>query len=182
MIKVLKKQGKTIRAYRLGDHNPVLDELIAAGKIFPLDNAEFEVMSQEAVNGDSGHGQLAKTGDYIKVSSGYPYPNRTDWFNKNHRWITEDVFEQIPLILNAWTVNEPMCKEMEFLMHEKGLTIHEEDFSGYFMAPLWGTIETASKDSIVLFYSIIYDEDGSVMDAEFNFVVREEFERIYDVI
>lgn len=182
MMKVMKKQGETVKAYRLGDNNPVLDELIAAGKIVPLGHAEYEVMSEEVVNGESGHGQLAKEGDYIKISSGYPYPNEAKWFHKNHRWIAEDEFEQIPKVLDAWTIDEPMCKEMEFLIREKGLVIHEEEDSRYFTAPLWGTIETAAKDSVVIFYSITYGEDRAVIDAEFNFVVRDAFERIYEVI
>lgn len=182
MLKVIKNEGKMVNAYCLGKANKTVENLIAEGKVIPLEDGGFEVMSQEAVAGGSGHGQLASAGDYIKIdSTGCPYPVRAAWFEKNHKCLGEDLYEQIPVPRDAWTVQEPMCPEVEFLIRERGLVLNEQEEERYFTAPISNTIESAPKDAILMFYSIIYAEDGSVTDAEYNFVVREEFEKDYHI-
>ena len=183
MFKVIKKQGKKVTAYRLGDEDPVLKKLIEERKVILLREGRFEVMSQEAVQGMTGHGQVAFFGDYVKIdSAGHPYPISKKWFEENHRSLGGNEYEQIPQPLDAWTVNEPMDQEVQFLLKEKGLLIDEERPSQYFSAPLWGTIEAAAKDAVIVFYSITRSENGEVEDAEFNFVERSEFEKTYNRI
>ena len=180
MLKVIKNSGKSVFAYRLGDDHPVLRKLIREEKIVPLNDGTFEVFSQEAVNGGSGHGQLAKVGDYVKLdSAGHPYPNDAAFFASNHRYIAGDEYEQIPKPLDAWTAEEPICREVEFLIREKGLILNEDDPGHYFSAVLWGTRETAAQDAVLIFYRIDRAEDGTVLDANFNFVARKEFEKSY---
>ena len=183
MIDIIKKNGTRLFAYKLGESHPEIDRLISEGKIVPHEDGTFEVMSLEAYSGRSGNGQLARTGDYIKIdSSGFPYPNNGEYFAANHRRISGDEYEQIPKPLKAWTVQEPMCEEIQFLMEHKDLVIAENDASHYFTAPLWGTIESAPKDAVVVFYRIERDSCGKIVDAEFNFVVRDAFEKTYDII
>ena len=88
----------------------------------------------------------------------------------------------MPKLLKAWSVQEPMCEEIRFLIDNKGLVLAEADEAHYFTAPLWGTVASAAKDSVVIFYSIERDADGKITDAEFNFVVREAFDSTYDVV
>lgn len=182
MKKVVKKQRENVKAYQLGKRNPVLDNLIEEGKIIPLSETKFEIMSREAANGNTGHGQIAKKGDYIKIDSeGYPYPNESEWFKLNHRWIQGNEYEQIPQLLYAWAADQPICTEIEFLIREKGLIIKKDDDAHYFTAPLWGTIESAPKTAVIIFYSIVRNDTGEIIDADFNFVSEEEFIKNYEV-
>ena len=182
MIKVIKKKGEIIKAYRLLDKGPVIEKLIAEKRIVPLSDGRYEIFSQEAVKGDSGHGQVAVADDYIKIDSeGFPYPNKASYFIENHKHISGDEYEQIPKPRSAWTVQEPMCKEVSFLIREKGLVLDETNSDNYYSAVLWGTKEAAAKDAVLVIYNISYNDDGSVRDAEFNFVKREEFDRTYSI-
>lgn len=183
MLKIKKKNGKIVKAYRLGDMNAVLEQLIADGKIVDLKDGSFEVFSQEAVQSESGHGQIAYTGDWIRLDgAGYPYPGKNDWFQENMRHIRGDDYEQIPRELLGWTADMEMCPEIEFLIREKGLKLDDNSFDKYFSAILWGNPEAADRNAVLVFYSISYEDDGAVKDAEYNFVERKEFDRTYDVI
>ena len=42
--------------------------------------------------------------------------------------------------------------------------------------------ETAAEDAMIVFYSISYDETGKVIDADYNFVGRREFEKTYSML
>ena len=182
MFKVIKKTGVIRKAYELGTTNSFLTQLLLERKIVPISGGkQYEIFSREAVSGDSKHGQIAEKGDWVKLdSSGYPYPNKKEEFEKNHRYIAEDTYEEIPKELNAWNAKEPMCEEIAFLMREKGLVLDAEHPERYYTAPLWGTIESADKDAVLLFYDICYGEDGMIKDAVFNFVEKTEFEKIYE--
>lgn len=184
MIDVIKKHGKTVRAYRLGKKHPVLEKLMEEKKIVPIDDGEYyEVFSQESINAESGHGQIACVGDYVKIDSkGFPYPNEAAFFYANHRHIGGDEYEQTPKPLKAWTVDEPICQEVEFLICEKGLVLNESDPEKYFYAILWGNPEAAKRDAVLVFYSLTYGENGVVQDADFNFVERSEFDKTYDIL
>lgn len=183
MIQVMKNQGKTVHAYRLGQSHPVLDELMNNKQIVDLHNGSYEVFSQEAVNGNSGHGQLAEAGDWVRIDgAGYPYPSRDDWFRANLRHCGGDSFEQIPKALTAWTADQPMCPEVQFLIAHKGLVIDETNSKQYFSAILWGTLESAQRDAVLVFYCISRDEAGNIIDADFNFVERAEFDRTYTIL
>lgn len=179
-MKVIKKHGKTVSAYRLGDRSEVLDKLIAEGKLIPRADGTYEVFSQESVNGS---GQIAKPGDYIKLDSvGSPYPNDAEFFNANHRHIEGDSYEQIPKPLLAWTVDEPITEEISFLIAHKGLILNDKSPDKYFNAPLWGTVESSPRDSVLIFYSVSRNEAGEITDADFNFVARAEFDKNYNII
>lgn len=92
MAKVIKNIGKEVRAYQLGAGSTVEQSLIAEGKI-RVRNGNYELFSQESRE----KGEMAVTGDYFKVdNAGYPYPNKADWFELNHRHIDGDRFEQLP--------------------------------------------------------------------------------------
>ena len=182
MIKVLKKNGKRVEAYRLGDAEPVLQRLMEEGKLRVLADGTYEVFSREAVQAGSGRGEIAGAGDYVKIDSGgYPYPNDAAFFEKNHRSLGGTVYEQIPQPLQAWTAEEPMCPEVAFLVEKKGLVLDERDPDRYFSAVLWGTREAAARDAVLVFYQVDYAPDGSVQDADYNFVARTEFEKTYTV-
>ena len=183
MYKVVKKQGKIVEAYRLGEDSVVLRHLEKNNKLFNLHDGRYEVFSQEAINAESGHGQIARTGDWIRMdSSGYPYPCTNEWFEKNLRHIDGNKYEQIPRLLNAWDYTQDMCEEIKFLIKEKGLKINEKDEHKYYYAILWGNPEAAEKDAVIVFYNILYDNNGFIIDVEYNFVERGEFDKTYNIV
>ena len=183
MLRIIKKNGKIVKAYRLGDSHPVLEKLMEEGKIVAVGDGFFEVFSQEAVQSGSGHGQRAKAGDWIRLDSkGFPYPCEDDWFRENLRPAGGDDYEQIPKVLSAWRADQEMCPEVEFLIREKGLKLDENSFEKYFSAVLWGNPEAADRNALVVFYEIIYGEDGSIRDADYNFITQEEFELNYVIL
>lgn len=183
MLRIKKKHGKIVQAYKLGTEHERLEQLIAEGKIIDLENGSFEVFSQEAVKSESGHGQVAYVGDWVRLDgAGYPYPSKDNWFQGNMRHISGDDYEQIPKELMGWTADMEMCPEIEFLIREKGLKLDENGFDKYYSAILWGNPEAADRDAVLVFYSVSYNDDGAVTDVEYNFVERKEFDRTYDVI
>lgn len=175
MRQIRKKEGKIIQAYCLGEDHPVIERLIGEGKIQPADVGRWRVFSQEATEGE-----VAESGDYVKLdSSGMPYPNTRAFFLKNHRHISGDDYEQIPRWLNAWCLEDGMCPEVRFLIEHKGLVIDEESEEACFRAPLWGDLLSAAKDAVIVFYELEYDSGHEVVEADFNFVARNEFDRVY---
>lgn len=183
MLKIIKKHGKIVKAYRLGDSHPALEEMMAEGKIVSMEDGSFEVFSQEAVRSESGHGQRAEIGDWVRLDSkGFPYPCKDDWFRENLRPAGGDDYEQIPKALAAWNADQEMCPEVEFLIREKGLKLDEGSFRKYYSAILWGHPEAADRNAFLVFYSISYGDDGKVLDADYNFVAQEEFELNYDIL
>lgn len=182
MYKVIKNKGKFVKAYQLGSNQTVIKELISCGKIKDLGDGRYQIYSQE-VEKERGHGEIAQIGDWIKLDGkSFPYPNNKDYFEMNHRHIKGDVFEQIPKSLLAWDLKCEICPEINFLITKKGLKINKASFKECYSAKLWGTTEIAAADAVIIFYHIDYDENGFIIDADFNFVEREEFERTYSVI
>ncbi len=179
-MKIIKQKGKTVSAYMLGTDSPVLNKLVEAGKIIPYDNGFFEIMSQESVN---GKGQIASIGDFVKLdSSGNPYPNDREFFLSNHRHIEGDKYEQLPKPLLAWSIDEPVSKEVAFLILNKNLVLDLTNPEKFFTAPLWGTVESSPRDSLLVFYSVTRDDVGNIIDADFNFVAKSEFDKTYSVL
>lgn len=179
MYKVIKNKGKIVDAYQLGSDNAVIKELMENGKICDLGDGRYEIHSQEAVNGAAG-GEKAMAGDWIKVDSkGCPYPNDREYFEANHRHIEGDTFEQLTKPLPAWDAKLEMCPEVAFLVEKKGLIIDEASSDRRYTAQLWGTTEVAAEDAMIVFYSITYNENGNVIDADYNFVAGDEFKRTY---
>ncbi len=180
MFKVMKNQGNIVRACRLGEPGGLIEQLMREGRIVERESGIFEVFSREAAD---SRGEIAYMGDYIKVdSAGMPYPNKKDFFEKNHRYLGEDKYEQSPALLDAWADGEDMCEEVEFLIAEKGLAINKSDENKYYTAPLWGTILSAAKDAVIIFYRVERDEKGVIQDIDFNFVQREEFDKTYSIL
>lgn len=193
MYTVIKNVGKLISAWQLAavpeENDPVIRNLIQEGRIRDLGNGNYEVMSQEVLlaaadcpDHQDETGEKASAGDYIKVdSSGNPYPNDRAFFEANHKRVVgqNDIYEQIPTPLRAWDEHCGDCKEIRFLVEHKGLRIDASSRELRYKAPLWGTIEVAAADAMIVFYSITYDENGMVLDADYNFVAREEFDKSY---
>ena len=180
MFRIIKKQGNRIIAYRAGSGCRELEELIRQGRILRIDEDTYEVLTKEAVH---GKGEVFHTGDYVKLDSdGWPYPNKKEFFERNHIRIGEHVYEQIQNELWAWDAEEEMCPEIEFLIREKGLEIREEDPERYFTAQLWGTRLSAAKDAVIVFYRIDRDEHGAMLDCDFNFIARRDFEAAYNIL
>ena len=183
MLKIIKKKGQLVKAYRLGEENPVLDVLIRENRIKNMFNGTYEVFSQEAVKSESGHGQVACTGDWIRIDgAGFPYPCKNEWFQENYRHVGGDDYEQIPKVLLGWTAEQKMCPEVEFLIQNRGLILDNEHPDKFFQAILWGNPEAAAKDAILVFYDIVYEDERNILDVDYNFVEKREFERIYDVV
>ena len=178
MAKVIKNKGRQVRAWELGANSEAERDLIGEGKIV-RNFFGYELFSQEA---KSEEGEKAQVGDFFKVdSAGFPYPNDREWFLKNHRPINgvPDTYEQLPKPMLAWEAKEPITPEVAFLVEKKGLVLSPETPEKYFGAELWGTWLTAAKDAVLIFYSIMKDDAGNIMDADFNFVARKEFEDTY---
>ena len=175
-----RKKSMVVQAYRLGEKNDVVDGLTAEGEIRLRGDGSFEVFSQEA-KGTAG--EIAHTGDYIKLdSSGTPYPNSAEFFEENHRHIAGEFYEQRSNAVSVWMYGDPMGAEIQYLIENKRLTLHEDDPARYFQAPLWGTELSAAKDAVIVFYRIDKDEEGKICDAEFNFVAGDEFEKTYELL
>ena len=173
---VIKNSGKEVKAWKLGAASDMELQLIAEGKIVQKGNT-YELFSQESVN---GFGEIAEVGDFFKVdNAGYPYPNKATWFLKNHRHIVGDTWEQLPKKLLAWESSDELTPEVQFLIAHKGLKLNHENPSHFFGAELWGTWLTATSFAVLIFYSVSYDNEGQVSDADFNFVARAEFEATY---
>lgn len=182
MLKVIKNKGKMVQAYELGSDSEVIKKLMEAGKIVCTAPGKYEIHSQEAVKGNKG-GEIASAGDWIKVDGrGYPYPNSKEYFLAHHRHMDGDNYEQVPTPLNAWNAECGQCPEIDFLVGTKRLLIDEVSTEKRYSAKLWGTEEAANADAVIVFYSISYDATGAVIDADFNFVARDEFEKTYTVI
>ncbi|MDM8123992.1 hypothetical protein [Mediterraneibacter glycyrrhizinilyticus] len=175
-----KKRPMVVQAYRLGEENDVLAGLTAEGEICLKGDGSFEVFSQET-KGDSG--EIAYTGDYIKLdSSGNPYPNSAEYFEKNHCHIAGAFYEQRSKTVLVWMYGDSMCPEISYLIEQKHLTFHEDDPDKYFRAPLWGTELSAPKDAVIVIYRISRDESGKITDADFNFVAGTEFDKTYELL
>ena len=179
----MKKTEGVLKAYRLGDYHPALEKLINSHKIIDMYDGTYEVFSMEALKGGSGHGQIAFAEDWVRIDcAGYPYINKNLWFKENFRHIKGDEYKQIPIQLNAWTANLEICEEVQFLIHEKGLVLDEHNPDNYFQAFLWGTMEKAPRDAVLMFYNISYDNNGTICDVDFNFVDRAVFDYTYSFI
>ena len=174
---VIKKSGKKVFAYELGAGSVMEKRFISEGKIKVRADGTYELFSQEC---NSGSGEIAHPGDFFKVDgSGFPYPNERIWFDANHRHIEGECYEQLPKPLEAWEYGDEIDERIEFLVMKKGLILNPKAPKEYFGAKLWKSWLTAAKDAVLVFYSITRDESGNIIDADFNFVARAEFEASY---
>ncbi len=178
-MQIIKKEGNRVKACRLGSDSPILKRLVDEGLLRKHPDGSYELFTRETANGT---GELMQEGDYVKLDcGGNPYPNRASFFLENHRHISGDEYEQIPRPLAAWDVREPENELIRFLQAEKGLLLRPEEPERYFTAPLWGTVLSAARDAVIVFYRVERDEDGAVTDVDFSFVARQEFEDSYRI-
>lgn len=177
MKKAIKKSGKIVRAYRLGEDSAVLKELMEKGKIRRTGDDTYEIFSREAVD---GKGKTAHTGDYIRIdSAGYPYPVLEGYFWENHRQIQGEEYEQIPHPVYIWTAEDEECEEIQYLRKCRELALNEACPERFFTAELRGRLSSAAKDAVIVFDGIYKDRKGQIVDVDFNFVARTEFEKTY---
>ena len=177
MRNVIKHTNTIVNACQLGQNTKLEQNLMNAGRLVRVSAEQYEVFSQEATG---KHGEVAYVGDYIKLdTAGFPYPNKRNYFEKNHRKIGENEYEQIAQPLQAWCLGEPVDEAIEFLLQHKGLKFDLESEERCFSAPLWGTQLTAKQDAVLLIYRVNRNEDDTIADIEYNFVAREEFSKTY---
>lgn len=179
MRTAVKNKVKIVSAFRLGENTETERQLIETGLIRVHDDDTFELFSIETVN---GKGEIARRGDFFKLSTtGEPYPNSAEFFLRNHRLLDDGQYAQIPKPLEIWTAEDEICPEIIFLQQYKGLVIDPDSLENRYSAPLWGTILYAAADAVIVFYSIEKDQDGTITDADFNFVSRDEFDKTYTI-
>lgn len=179
----VKNKRKVVTAYPLGAGHPMEAALIAEGAIKLREDGQYELFSQEAVN---GIGQLAKPGDFFKVDTvdgrHFPYPNGRAWFEENHVHLSGDEYEQKNKPLQIWQVGDEMGEEVRWLVESGRLTLKPEDPAHYFNAFLWGADLSAADDATLLFYGVDRDEAGRITDINFNFVAKPEFDSCYTIL
>lgn len=177
---LVQKEAVYVQAWQLGAHSEKEEELITNGRIKLHVDGNYEIFSQEATGKT---GQIAKPGDYFKVAlSGEPYPNERIWFERMHKHIRDDWYEQNSVPLQAWTVDEPINDTIQFLLDQSLLKINTSDPAHYFSASLWGTIETAAKNAVIIIHHVEKNNENEIISVNFNFVAREEFDKTYRVL
>ena len=171
------KISKRVRAWELGAGSDMEREMIRQGKIALRPGGLYELFSQEA---PEGKGQVAQAGDFFKVDDkGFPYPNAREFFLREHRRLEGDWYEQAAKPMKIWRKGDPECGEIRFLLDRGLLRFHPEDPEHYFSAFLWDTEERAPEDAVVMFFAVERDEGGNITGVNFNFIVRDYFEKFY---
>lgn len=173
------KTATELDAYRLGSGTTMEQKLLREGKLNKLPDGSYLVFSRET----DAQGQVAQPGDYIKVdSAGFPYPNRRAYFESCHTHLGGTRYRQQASPLNAWTVSEPMCPEIAFLLERGLLRMDETDEDHYFRAFLWGAELFAARDAVIVFDQVTRDENGTVTDVQFHFLAWAEFLITYRIV
>ena len=99
-----RKKPVRVNAYRLGEQSEGLDRLIKEGLVSQSDDGTFEVHTMETKD---EKGETAHAGDYVKLdAAGRPYPNKAEFFEKNHRHIDGDQYEQFPKDREVWMMGD----------------------------------------------------------------------------
>lgn len=171
------KTALETKAWQLGRGSDMEQQLRRTGAIRSTGPGQYELFSQEA---QGAAGEQALAGDYFKVDgSGFPYPIRRETFEAGHVHLGGDSYRQIPKPLYAWQLGDPRDEIIDFLLRHKDLQIAPDRPDACFRAPLWGSVLTADADAVLVVYRTERDADGRLLDAEFNFVARWEFDRTY---
>ena len=84
-------------------------------------------------------------------------------------------------VLGAWSLEEPMCPEIEYIVRAGKLRIDEGSDSHCYTAFLWGAWLHAARDAVIVF-DRVDGADGEVTGVEFHFITREEFDLTYRVV
>ncbi|MCD8116524.1 MAG: hypothetical protein LUE21_05325 [Oscillospiraceae bacterium] len=179
-LRAVKKTGRPVTAFRLGDGSEPERQLIGRGLLKQGPEDSWLVFSRET---DGRCGERARAGDYIKLdSSGSPYPVRRDWFERNHFQGADGALYQRPVPLLFWKAGLPIREELRFLLDTGRLSLHPGDRTQYFQARLWDTDLSAASDAALLFYNLERSPCGDLTDARFNFVAGDEFDTAYTLI
>ena len=175
------KTAVRMQAWQLGRGSDMEREMIRQGRIKPLGDGRYEVFSLEATG---ARGEVALEGDYFKVDSGagMPYPNAREGFESSHIPLGDDWYEYRARPLPIWMDGDPACEVVEWLLQTGRLRIHPDTPGRWYSARLWDTEETAPRDAVLVFYDIRRGADGAIEAVDFNFVVREAFERTYAIL
>lgn len=175
----IKKNTKR-QAWEFGAGSDMEQKMISSERIIRHPNGLYEVFSKEATE---GKGQMAHTGDYFKVDEeGFPSPCERDWFQKNHEHLEADWYLQKAKPLKIWRKGDDESEEIKFLIDNGALTINEENPARYFSAFLWGTMETAPSDAVIVFYSVNRDDNDKITSITFNFVDYGYFKENYSFL
>lgn len=174
------KTDASVRAWELGAGSDMEKKMISLGKIIARPGGIYELFSQEAAE---GKGQVARAGDFFKVDdSGYPYPNRREYFLANHRPVEGDLYEQIARPLPVWRSGDPETEEIRYLLDNRILSIHPGEPQRFFTARIWETDESAPFDAVIVFFGIERDSEGRITGVNFNFVRHDYFMRYYRLL
>lgn len=173
------KKVVPVQAFQLG-HCSALEQQLAERGLLQLEaDGLWRIRTREAMD----KGELAKTGDYIKLDSiGMPYPTEKAWFEENHIPLEEGWYQQKVSPRKAWQQVEGPCPEIEFLLEQGLLHWDKKCTDRTFSAQLWGTLQTAAADAVIIFDSIQQDTAGTLTAVNFHFVAKEEFDLTYEVL
>lgn len=168
-----------IQAFQLGENCDLAQQLISTGHLIPLPDGFWRVKTRESLE----EGELAATGDYVKIDrSGMPYPNGKNWFEANHTRLEENLYHQNAEPKTAWESTLPMIPEIQFLLDRNLLIWNPRESKGAFSAFLWGALQTADADAVIILDRVEADNEGNLQIVEFHFVARDEFRSTYDII
>ena len=175
----IKKNTKR-QAWEFGAGSDMEKEMLRTGRIVAHPDGTFEVFTLETT-GDKG--ETARAGDYFKVDDrGVPCPNGREYFLDNHQHLEGDWYLQAARPLRIWRLGDPACEELSFLLDTGRLSIRPENPEHCFSASLWGTVETAPADAVIVFYSVERDTEGKISSVTFNFVDAGYFSTHYRII
>lgn len=175
---LVQKKARQVHAWCLGAGSEEERRLTALGKIRLEADGTYRIFSQE----NDTEGQIAQPGDYFKVdSTGAPYPNSRDYFLNNHTHIEGNCYLQTSPVLKGWTLDAPMCPEINYLLGSGKLMVDESSDSHYFTAFMWGVWLHAARNAVIIIDSVT-ESGGKIVDAAFHFITREEFDLTYQII
>lgn len=173
-MQIMKKPIPT-QAFALGENTEAERELIRRGLLSEAGDGLWRLKTREALD----EGELVRTGDYVKLdSAGMPYPVAKDWFEANHEPLREGWYLQKTAPRKAWNTAEPMCPEIRFLLDQELLRWKNGTFSAF----LWGTMQTAAEDAVIVLDAVTYAPDGTLTGVDFHFVAADEFDKTYDIL
>ena len=168
-----------VQAWELGAGSRMEKEMIRRGKMIAHPGGTFELFTLEAAE----KGQLAGTGDFFKVDElGFPHPYKRDLFLLRHQPLGDNWYREDARLLQIWRLGDPECEELRFLLDNRLLSIHPENKKACFTAPLWGTVECAPSDAVIVFYGVGRNPDGSIRAIDFNFVDAGYFSTHYTML
>lgn len=174
------KSGIPMEAYPLDSTAPKMQQLLKEGKIRKVNHQQYAVYSQEAINGE---GEIAQAHDYVKIdNSGYPYPNKKEWFESRHTRVGENLYLQNPIEVLVWQAWDPVSEEIDYLIQSGKLILNKEDESHYYNSFLFGANLSAPITAYLVIFSVERAEDGNIRNIDFNFVAADYFEKYYHEI